>query len=275
MSARAQERLALAVVIALLIAVPTLAIAYDHHLDTRLMNVPGRHGTVHVYHITGVARPGMWTLDTVAGDNYWRRTPKKLKEIKVWLGDTLVLKIGSADVEHGFVIPALGIGPYRVEPGQFKVIRYVCKRAGSFPFLCSEVCSCTGTGFACNLYKKEGHEGMTGVLTVEEHLGPPNVTANVTISEDKGFTPDTIKVHQNDIVQINVHSTSNGIGKGVGFCITNYETKVDLQGIAAGDSRSFKFRADKPGSFIIYSSTAAGPKINAAMGSFIVTPAKK
>lgn len=272
MTAQAQERLAGAVVLGLPLLVTFFGINYEHRLNDRAGHVKISHGKLHVYHITGIAKPGMWTLDPVIGHNYWRHPPTRLREIKVRRGDTLVLVLTSADVEHGFIIPALGIGPYTIEPGHRKVIHFTADRAGSFPFLCAKICSCTGHGFACTLHKKEGHEGMTGVLTVEEPLGPPNDVVNVTISEDKGFQPATIKVKQGDVVQVKVTSQSNGTGQGVGFCIQEYETRVDLQGIASGDSRTFKFRADKPGNFLVYSSTKAGPKIDTAMASFVVNP---
>jgi hypothetical protein len=73
------------------------------------------------------------------------------------------------------------------------------------------------------------------------------------------------------VVELTVTSQSNGKGQGVGFCISEYETKVDLQGIAAGETRKFKFRADKAGSFTIYSSTQAGDKIDSANGTFVVS----
>ena len=46
---------------------------------------------------------------------------------------------------------------------------------------------------------------------------------------------------------------------------------MDLQGIAKGDSRTFKFKADKAGSFSIYSSTHAGDRIDSATGTFVVS----
>ncbi len=252
-------------------AAPIFGHYYEAHREAHAVAISPKAGKLHVYHITGLAKPGMWTLDAVEGWNYWWRKPRRLSEIAVNKGDTVLITLASADVEHGFTIPALGIGHVEVKPGHIATLRFVADRAGSFPFLCAKVCSCTGKGFACTLTKKQGHEGMTGILTVTEPLGPPDVSIAVNVSEEKGFDPPTIRVHEGDVVEISVTSHSKGIGSGVGFCISEYETKVDLQGIADGETRKFKFRADKPGSFTIYSSTQAGDRINNANGTFIVS----
>jgi heme/copper-type cytochrome/quinol oxidase subunit 2 len=254
-------------------AAPAFCHFYESHREARAVAAAPKAGKLHVYHLTGLAKPGMWTLDAVEGWNYWWRKPRRLNEIAVNKGDTVLITLASADVEHGFTIPALGIGHIEVKPGHLKTISFVADRAGSFPFLCAKVCSCTGTGFACTLTKKQGHEGMTGILTVTEPLGPPDVSVAVTVSEEKGFDPPVIRVHQGDVVEVTVTSRSKGIGNGVGFCISEYETKVDLQGIGPGETRKFKFRADRAGSFTIYSSTQAGDRIDSANGSFIVAAA--
>ncbi|MFQ6097874.1 MAG: hypothetical protein ACE5O2_09125 [Armatimonadota bacterium] len=275
MTARWQERLGIAAVLLCLTAVPVFGVYVQRHNDRLAVGDRDDGGTVRVFHLTGIAKPGMWTLDTVVGHNYWRRTPRRLEEIRVRKGDTVVLTLTSADVEHGFVIPALGIGPlYGIEPGHRKVVKFKADRAGVFPFLCAKVCSCTGPGFACTLAKKDGHEGMTGVIRVEEELGQPDTTVAVTISEDRGFEPDVIRVQQGDVVEIRVTSETDGIGDGVGFCISDYETQVDLPGIKAGESATFRFKADKAGTFIIYSSTVAGDEIDSAMATFIVEGAQ-
>ncbi|HZT44378.1 MAG TPA: hypothetical protein VFA07_19590 [Chthonomonadaceae bacterium] len=253
------------------VGAPVFSHYYESHLESRAIANAPKSGKLHVYHITGMAKPGMWTLDAVEGWNYWWRKPRRLSEIAVNKGDTVLITLESVDVRHAFTIPALNIGHIEVDPGHRKILSFVADRAGSFPFMCATVCSCTGHGFACTLTKKQGHEGMTGILTVTEPLGPPDARLAVTISEEKGFQPSTLHVKEGDVVELTVTSASNGVGQGVGFCISEYESKVDLQGIAKGDSRTFKFKADKAGSFTIYSSTNAGDKINAANGTFVVS----
>ncbi len=250
---------------------PAFSHYYESRREARAIAAAPKAGKLHIYHITGVAKPGMWTLDSVEGWNYWWRKPRRFSEMKVNKGDTVLITLTSADVHHSFKIPAIGIGPIEVDPGHSKVVSFVADRAGSFPFLCGTVCSCTGTGFACTIVKKRGHEGMTGILTVTEPLGKPDVQIAVTVSEEKGFDPQVISAREGDVVELTVTSRSNGAGQGVGFCITDYETKVDLQSIANGESRTFKFKADKAGSFSVYSSTRAGDRIDSATGKFSVS----
>lgn len=273
MNAQRGELIGIVSILLGLVAPPAFCHYYEQHREARKEAHAPKSGKLHVYHLVGIAKPGMWTLDQVEGWNYWWRKPHRFKDMSVNLGDTVLITLSSADVEHGFTIPAMGIGHFDVKPGFLQTISFVANKAGSFPFLCAKVCSCTGTGFACTLTKKGGHEGMTGLLTVTEPLGPPDKSVAVTISEEKGFDPPTIKVRQGDVVEVIVTSQSKGIGDGVGFCISEYESKVDLQGIAPGETRKFKFRADKAGSFTIYSSTQAGEKIDSSNGSFIVTAA--
>lgn len=273
MNAQRGEWIAVASIILGLVAPPAFCHFYEARREARPVAAAPKSGKLHVYHLTGVAKPGMWTLDQVEGWNYWWRKPRRFTDISVNKGDTVLITLTSADVDHGFTIPALGASHTEVKPGLLTTISFVADKAGSFPFLCAKVCSCTGTGFACTLTKKQGHEGMTGLLTVTEPLGPPDAKVAVTVSEEKGFDPPTIKVHEGDIVELTVTSQSKGIGSGVGFCISDYESKVDLQGIGPGETRKFKFRADKAGSFTIYSSTQAGDKIDSANGSFVVEAA--
>lgn len=266
-----RESIVIAATILGFLAAPAFSFYYEARRETRAAAAAPKSGKLHVFHLTGIAKPGMWTLDNVEGWNYWWRKPRRFSEMKVNKGDTVLIFLTSADVQHSLKIPAIGIGPIEVDPGHRKEVSFVADRAGSFPFLCGTVCSCTGTGFACTLVKKKGHEGMTGILTVSEPLGKPDEQVAVTVSEGKGFDPNVIHVHEGDVVELTVTSRSNGIGSGVGFCISDYETKVDLQGIASGDSRTFKFRADKAGTFAIYSSTKAGEKIDSATATFIVS----
>ena len=277
MNTQRGEWIAITTLVLGLVGAPLFARYYESHMESRAEAKAPKSGKLHVFHLTGIAKPGMWTLDRVEGWNYWWRKPRRFTDMAVNKGDTVLITLESADVQHAFTIPAIGIGHIEVDPGHKKTISFVADKAGSFPFLCATVCSCTGSGFACTLVKKLGHEGMTGVLTVTEPMGPPDVKVAVTVSEEKGFDPPVIQVHEGDIVELTVTSRSNGINSGVGFCISDYEAKVDMQGIPSGESRKFKFRADKAGSFTIYSSTRAGDKIDSATGTFKVSagPAPK
>ncbi len=253
-----REGIALALVFAALAGVPVLLFGYNAVAQRR--QAPA---DTQLVHITGVRQgphnPGTWTLGPVAGRNYWLHRAQPLQELKIAQGAKVALRIGSADVHHGFGIPALFPEHYDIAPGEWVTVPVDTTRAGSFPALCTMKCS-------------PYHDQMWFVLTVEAPLGLPDIVVKVTVSETEGFQPDRVTVHQGQIVQLEVSSTTDGTGAGIGFAVTGYETTVDLQGIRKGQTRTFKFRADLPGEFIIYSSTAAGAAIDSAIGAFVVTP---
>jgi len=253
-----RERIALTLVIAALAGVPALLFGYQAVAQQRVAP-PGTQ----VFRITGVRQApphaGTWTLGSVAGGNYWLHRAQPLQELKVAQGAKVALRIGSADVHHGFSIPALSPDHYDIPPGEWQTIPLDTSRTGSFPALCTTKCS-------------PYHDQMWFAITVEEPLGPPDVTMQVNVSEAGGFQPARIEVQQGQIVQLEVTSSTDGTGAGVGFAITGYENKVDLQGIHKGQTRTFKFRPDQPGEFMVYSSTTAGPAIDNAIGTFVVKP---
>ncbi len=73
--------------------------------------------------------------------------------IKVKKGDTVVLKLKSADVAHGISIPDFGINA-TFKPGEIKIVEFVADKAGTFEFICNVRCGV-------------GHIGMKGTLIVE------------------------------------------------------------------------------------------------------------
>lgn len=75
-------------------------------------------------------------------------------EIKVKKGDTVVLKLKSADVAHGFSLPDFGVNQ-SIKPGEIETVEFVANKAGTFEFICNIPCGV-------------GHRGMTGTLVVEE-----------------------------------------------------------------------------------------------------------
>lgn len=73
--------------------------------------------------------------------------------IKVKKGDTVVLKLKSADVAHSFVVPEFKIDA-AIKPGETKIVEFVADKTGSFTSICGVYCGV-------------GHTGMTGTLIVE------------------------------------------------------------------------------------------------------------
>lgn len=73
--------------------------------------------------------------------------------IKIKKGDTVVLKLKSADVKHGISIPDFGINE-QIEPGETKIVEFVADKTGTF-------------AFSCNIPCGVGHKAMTGTIIVE------------------------------------------------------------------------------------------------------------
>ena len=73
--------------------------------------------------------------------------------INAKMGDTIVIKITSLDVEHGFSLPEFGVNEV-ISPGEHKTITFKANKQGEFTFRCSVYCG-------------SGHQSMTGKIVVE------------------------------------------------------------------------------------------------------------
>jgi cytochrome c oxidase subunit 2 len=75
-------------------------------------------------------------------------------EIRIRKGEPVTLLIATSDFVHGFAIPDLNV---RVDlvPGRTVAVNLKPERAGRFVFLCDNFCG-------------EGHDFMSGVLTVTD-----------------------------------------------------------------------------------------------------------
>jgi cytochrome c oxidase subunit II len=74
--------------------------------------------------------------------------------ITVKKGETGVLEIKSEDVKHGFNLPDFKVRAV-LEPGKTATVRFTPDRAGTFTFHCDVFCG-------------DGHEDMSGTLTVTD-----------------------------------------------------------------------------------------------------------
>jgi len=72
--------------------------------------------------------------------------------IEVQLGVPVVIELTSADRDHGFSVPELGIR-IDVEPGKTARVRVVPQKVGTFDFHCDVFCG-------------SGHEEMAGRIVV-------------------------------------------------------------------------------------------------------------
>lgn len=79
----------------------------------------------------------------------WEFNPPRIEVNK---GDSVVLKITSTDVAHGFNLPDFNIRE-DLNPGQEVTIRFVADKTGTFNFYCDIFCGA-------------GHREMTGELIV-------------------------------------------------------------------------------------------------------------
>jgi len=72
--------------------------------------------------------------------------------IVVRQGESVRLELTSADVTHGFALPAYFID-VRIEPGKTREVNFVATDPGTY-------------GFACSVFCGIGHTGMKGTLVV-------------------------------------------------------------------------------------------------------------
>lgn len=74
--------------------------------------------------------------------------------ISVTQGDTVRLRLTSADVVHGFQMKGYGLEVDEVYPGKVKTIEFVAGKPGTFVFVCTIICN-------------PGHRHMEGKIIVE------------------------------------------------------------------------------------------------------------
>lgn len=89
--------------------------------------------------LTGVATTGTWTAGEVRAGNYFAREFAPARPV-LRVGETVVLRLKSADVNHVFYSPELGIGPLEVYPGHVVEIEVTPTEAGAFDYYCQRVC---------------------------------------------------------------------------------------------------------------------------------------
>ena len=80
------------------------------------------------------------------------------KEIEVEQGETVVLELRSADVEHGLEIKELKVSVVIPKTGETVRTEFIAEKSGTFSFKCSEYCG-------------NGHSRMKGRLIVKPAAG--------------------------------------------------------------------------------------------------------
>ena len=143
------EKLALPSVLVAFVAVPVAAWLYDKvYLPSQY---PAGSRVVTLYWSTkGI------TLNRVNGWNYWQPGFDRLKEIEVDEGDHVVFRLISADVHHGFALPAFGIVDAVIKPGDVTTVEFDANKVGDFKFFCTIVCGSMHDNMAATLRVRPG-----------------------------------------------------------------------------------------------------------------------
>ncbi len=129
------ERIAVGLTVLILVGLPMALFAYKQ------VYLPHKLRGARIITLTALATDGVWTQESVRGTNYWRRHFSPTPEIRVRQGETVVLRLSSADVLHSFAIPALNIGPIDVPAGEVREMKFTAQRPDTLVFLCWQVCS--------------------------------------------------------------------------------------------------------------------------------------
>ncbi len=129
------ETIALVVTLAIMVSVPAALFGYKN------VYLPHHFKGARIITLTALASDGVWTEDSVNGISYWRKHFPPAPEIRVKQGESVVLRLASADVLHSFAIPALNLGPIDVPAGEVREVQFTAKDPNTLLFLCWQVCS--------------------------------------------------------------------------------------------------------------------------------------
>lgn len=97
----------------------------------------------------------------------------------------------------------------------------------------------------------------TGAQSADQRgkaLGNPDIVIKLR-ERAWHYAPDTITVHEGQVVRVDFQPTDNGLGAGHGFAIDGYDKDVFINGSLVGRPKSVTFVADKPGTFTFYCAT--------------------
>jgi mono/diheme cytochrome c family protein len=95
---------------------------------------------------------GLWTDEAVPSAAAWRGDFHRARPV-LRVGETVRLRLASADVVHAFAVPGLGVERVEVYPGEIVEVRVTPRAAGTFEYYCTTVCG-------------EAHFAMRGFIEV-------------------------------------------------------------------------------------------------------------
>ncbi len=56
-------------------------------------------------------------------------------------GEHVRLRLTSADVSHGLIVPGLKISVPEIYPGKYTTVDFTADKPGKYPFICTVLCS--------------------------------------------------------------------------------------------------------------------------------------
>jgi heme/copper-type cytochrome/quinol oxidase subunit 2 len=96
---------------------------------------------------------------------------------------------------------------------------------------------------------------------------PPSKREFTIVGEDFRFSPDRIEVAKDDLVKVTLQSTDHAYT----FAIDEYRI---VKRAGGGQTISFEFRADQPGTFAFYCNMSADPRCKDMRGTLVVKKAR-
>jgi len=138
----------------LVISIPLAIRAYDRSLKPD-------HGSsaIKEFVLTGHALKGWMLQDVTARDmlSFFKKKGQNRKPvIRVQVNDSVVIKLRSADVMHGFALKGYGIYIAKgIAPGSTSYVKFKADKPGTFVFACTVFCG-------------DIHHAMQGTLVVEQ-----------------------------------------------------------------------------------------------------------
>lgn len=143
----------LLLIMIILVGVPFGIAYYDRHASSQTIPPNAR-----VFTLTGHAERG-WLMGEVPAYNavtFWQKHGQPIERpvIEVKKGDTVVFKLASSDVVHGFSLKDFGVYlKDGIQPGKVVHISFKADQVGTFTFSCNAICG-------------DMHQNMQGTLVV-------------------------------------------------------------------------------------------------------------
>lgn len=143
----------LILVVFVLLALPTAVAAYNKYA----WNKQVLSANAKVFLLTGNRDKG-WVVGPIAATDILKYSLEPGRGnppvIRVHKGDTVVLKLTSSDVVHGFSLKDFGVFVDQgIQPGKPTTVSFVADKVGSFKFVCNSICG-------------DHHEQMDGTIVV-------------------------------------------------------------------------------------------------------------